>query len=82
MNLGPAHSAFLASVEQSAKAFNLEVERLDAQGVMSRWPEITVPDDYIGLYEAHSGVLHCETAIKTGSTRPQKLAVGSCLTAR
>jgi N-methyl-L-tryptophan oxidase len=33
---------------------------------MKRWPEIRVPDDYIGLFEANSGVLHCETAIKPG----------------
>ena len=38
---------------------------LDATGITARWPEITVPDDYIGLFEANSGVLHCETAIKT-----------------
>ena len=55
INLGPAHSAFLAGVERSAKAFNLDVEKLDATGITARWPEITVPDDYIGLFEAHSG---------------------------
>lgn len=65
INLGPASSAFLANVEQSAKEFNLDVERLDASGIMQRWPEIAVPDDYIGLFEANSGVLHCEAAIKT-----------------
>lgn len=65
INLGPAQSEFLAGVERSAKAFNLDVEKLDATGITARWPEITVPDDYIGLFEAHSGVLHCETAIKT-----------------
>lgn len=65
VNLGPAHSEFLANVEHSAREFNLDVERLDATAVMKRWPEITVPEDYIGLFESRSGVLHCETAIKT-----------------
>lgn len=65
VNLGPAHSEFLANVEQSARQFNLNVERLDANAIMKRWPEIAVPEDYIGLFEAESGVLHCETAIKT-----------------
>ena len=65
INLGPARSEFLANVERSAKAFNLDVEKLDAAAITSRWPEITVPEDYIGLFEANSGVLHCETAIKT-----------------
>ncbi|MDO2177299.1 N-methyl-L-tryptophan oxidase, partial [Escherichia coli] len=65
INLGPANSTFLATVEESAKAYRLDVERLDANGIMARWPEISVPDDYIGLFEANSGVLHSETAIKT-----------------
>ncbi|MBW4191463.1 N-methyl-L-tryptophan oxidase [Enterobacter bugandensis] len=65
INLGPARSEFLANVERSAKAYNLDVEKLDATGISARWPEITVPEDYIGLFEANSGVLHCETAIKT-----------------
>ncbi|MDY1038412.1 N-methyl-L-tryptophan oxidase [Lelliottia sp. CFBP8978] len=65
VNLGPADSEFLANVEHSAQQFALNVERLDASAVMQRWPEIVVPDNYIGLFEANSGVLHCETAIKT-----------------
>lgn len=65
VNLGPASSTFLATVGESAKAYRLDVERLDANGIMARWPEISVPEDYIGLFEANSGVLHSETAIKT-----------------
>ncbi|MDU6453616.1 MAG: N-methyl-L-tryptophan oxidase, partial [Enterobacter hormaechei] len=65
INLGPANSTFLANVEESAKAYRLDVERLDANDIMARWPEISVPEDYIGLFEANSGVLHSETAIKT-----------------
>ncbi|MEX9253041.1 N-methyl-L-tryptophan oxidase [Pseudenterobacter timonensis] len=65
LNLGPADSAFLQNVAQSAREFNLEVEQLDAASVMARWPEITLPQGYIGLFEASSGVLHSETAVKT-----------------
>ncbi|STT85773.1 N-methyl-L-tryptophan oxidase [Klebsiella pneumoniae] len=43
INLGPASSAFLANVAASARAFQLEVEELDAQAVMQRWPEIRSP---------------------------------------
>lgn len=64
VNLGPADSTFLATVAQSAQEFNLDVQRLDAQALMARWPEIRVPDDYIGLFEANSGVLRSELAIK------------------
>jgi N-methyl-L-tryptophan oxidase len=64
LNLGPAHSSFLANVAQSALHWNLAVEKLDAPSLMARWPEITVPDDYIGLFEADSGILRSELAIK------------------
>lgn len=65
LNLGPAHSTFLANVAESAKAFNLPLESLDAQAVMTRWPEIRVPSDFLGLFEPASGVLKSELAVKT-----------------
>jgi len=64
INLGPAHSPFLANVEQSARQFGLNVERLDSQALMARWPEIRVPEDYVGLFEPASGVLRSELAVK------------------
>lgn len=65
INLGPADSEFLANVVQSARQWNLAVEKLDAASLMARWPEITVPEDYIGLFEADSGFVRSELAIKT-----------------
>ena len=65
INLGPADSEFLANVAQSARQWNLAVEKLDAASLMARWPEISVPDDYIGLFEADSGFVRSELAIKT-----------------
>lgn len=65
INLGPASSEFLRNVGESARRWNLDVETLDATAVMARWPEIRVPDDYIGLFESQSGVLRSELAIKT-----------------
>ncbi len=65
INLGPADSAFLANVAHSAEQWQLNVEKLDAQGIMARWPEIRVPDNYIGLFETDSGFLRSELAFKT-----------------
>lgn len=65
VNLGPADSTFLATVAQSAEKFGLDVERLDAAGVMARWPEIQVPDNYQAIFEPASGVLKSELAVKT-----------------
>lgn len=65
VNLGPADSAFLANVARSAQQWQLNVERTDATALMTRWPEIRVPDNYIGLFEADSGFLRSELAITT-----------------
>lgn len=65
VNFGPADSAFLANVATSAAQWKLALEKLDAASLMARWPEIRVPDDYIALYEADSGILHSELAIKS-----------------
>lgn len=65
INLGPASSAFLANVAASARAFKLEVEELDAQAVMQRWPEIRLPEDYRAIFEPASGVLRSELAVET-----------------
>jgi Glycine/D-amino acid oxidases (deaminating) len=65
VNLGPAASPFLATVAQSAETFKLDVQRMNASEVMTRWPEIQVSDDYIALFEPASGVLKSELAIKT-----------------
>ncbi|MFW0766585.1 N-methyl-L-tryptophan oxidase [Trabulsiella odontotermitis] len=64
INLGPSHSPFLANVAHSATQFGLAIETLDAQAIMSRWPEIQVPDDYTGIFESASGVLKSELAVK------------------
>ena len=63
VNLGPADSAFLHNVAVSAQRWQLSLEELSAQALMARWPEIRVPENYIGLFEANSGVLYSETAI-------------------
>ncbi|EMM5415483.1 N-methyl-L-tryptophan oxidase [Citrobacter amalonaticus] len=65
INLGPADSPFLANVARSAKQWQLNVEQLDAAAIMARWPEIRVSADFTGLFEADSGFLRSELAIKT-----------------
>ncbi len=65
INLGPADSEFLRNVASSAHKFQLNVEEMDAQGVMSRWPEIRVPDDYRAIFEPGSGILRSELAVET-----------------
>ncbi len=63
LNLGPASSEFLRNVKESAAQWKLPLEQLDASELVRRWPQIAVPDNYLGLFEPDSGVLYCETAI-------------------
>lgn len=63
INLGPQDSMFISTVRSSAAKWSLPLESLDAQAVMSRWPNIHVPEGYVGLFEPDSGVLRSELAI-------------------
>lgn len=65
INLGPADAPFIRNVASSAEKFDLKIETLDAAAVTARWPEITVPKDYVGLFEPDAGVLRSELAIET-----------------
>ncbi|MDT8881929.1 N-methyl-L-tryptophan oxidase [Klebsiella aerogenes] len=64
INLGPASSDFLNNVAHSARQFELNVEELDAEAVMKRWPEIRIPQDYRAIFEPASGVLRSELAVE------------------
>lgn len=65
INLGPAGSDFLRNVASSAHTFKLNIEEMDAQTVMTRWPEIRVPDDYRAIFEPASGILRSELAVES-----------------
>lgn len=63
INIGPKDCKFIRNVIDSAKDYQVPVEILTAKAVTYRWPQITVPDDYIGVYDINAGYLKCETAV-------------------
>jgi len=65
LNLAPITSSFIQNVIDSARAWQLDVKILQADEVRARWPQFTVPDDYIGVYEPNSGFLKCEQAVRS-----------------
>lgn len=65
INFGPADSPFLHNVKTCAHDWQLPLEEFDAAALMARWPQINVPDNFIGLFEPDGGVLHSEIAITT-----------------
>ena len=65
LNLGPGDSGFLKNVRHSAHQWQLPLEHLSASEMRLRWPQISVPDNFIGLYEPDAGVLYSEKAVET-----------------
>ncbi|WP_317985653.1 FAD-dependent oxidoreductase, partial [Escherichia coli] len=63
LNIGPATSEFMRNVENSATHYQLNVEKMNASQLQQRWPEWSVPDDYIGILESNAGYLKSELAV-------------------
>lgn len=82
INLGPADSAFLANVAHSAEQWQLNVEKLDAQGLWpagQKYASRTTTSVYLKLI-----LVFCAAnwRLKPGSNWRRKRAVRSCSTAR
>ncbi|MFH8134102.1 N-methyl-L-tryptophan oxidase [Pantoea osteomyelitidis] len=65
LNLAPVTSSFIQNVIDSAKTWQLKVQILQADEVRKRWPQFSVPDGYIGVFEPQSGYLKCEQAVRS-----------------
>ncbi|BDH46315.1 N-methyl-L-tryptophan oxidase [Salmonella enterica subsp. enterica serovar Choleraesuis] len=65
LNIGPADSTFLANVESSAAQWGLPLEKLNREELLARWPQMGLPEGFIGLFEPNSGVLRSDEAVKT-----------------
>ncbi|QKJ86742.1 N-methyl-L-tryptophan oxidase [Paramixta manurensis] len=65
LNLAPHTSEFIRNVVDSAQQFKLEIQLLQADEVRQRWPQITVPDGYLGVFEPQSGYLKSEVAVRS-----------------
>lgn len=64
LGLGPKDSPFLQETMASAQKHDLSLEILSSQEIKERWPGFSVPDHFIGCFEAKSGVIYSETAIR------------------
>lgn len=65
LNLAPHASEFIQNVIQSAEQFALNVQILNEAEIHQRWPQISVPESYIGVFEPQSGYLKSEVAVKS-----------------
>lgn len=64
LGLGPKDSAFLHETINAAQQYELPLEVLSASEVKDKWPGISIPDHFIGCFEAESGLIYCENAIQ------------------
>jgi N-methyl-L-tryptophan oxidase len=65
LNLDPESSPLTQGKEFKARKFELPVEVLTPEEMEYRWPGLTVPKGYRGLYEQRGGVLSCEAIIES-----------------
>jgi N-methyl-L-tryptophan oxidase len=66
----------------AAREFQLNIEEMDAQTVMTRWPEIRIPDDYRAIFEPASGILRSELAVESWIRLAREAGAHSSSTAR
>ncbi|MDY0393467.1 N-methyl-L-tryptophan oxidase [Virgibacillus halophilus] len=54
---GEENAPFIADTIKVAKKFSLPMERLQPAEIEKRWPQFSIPENYIGYLEPDSGVL-------------------------
>jgi N-methyl-L-tryptophan oxidase len=64
LSVGAPDSPFIREVRESAAEFSLPLDFLDSDEIRTRWPGITIPDDYLGCFEPSSGILFSEECIR------------------
>ncbi|ALS75616.1 methyltryptophan oxidase [Planococcus rifietoensis] len=64
IGLGPEDSPFLLESIAAANSYGLPLEILSSGAIQDRWPGFTVPEHFIGCFEAQAGVLYSENAIR------------------
>lgn len=62
--MGAAHSTFVAGSIQALRAHQLDFEQLDRAQLRLRYPQWTLPDDFIGVVEKHAGALLSERIVE------------------
>jgi monomeric sarcosine oxidase len=64
LGLGPSDSSFLHETIEAAKKYELPLQVLNSNEIKEKWPGISIPDNFIGCFEAESGLLYSEKAIQ------------------
>lgn len=65
LNIGDPETDFIKGVIRSAQRYDLPLEVLRSEEIQKRWPGFSLPDHLVGGFEATSGVLKSEEAIRS-----------------
>lgn len=63
INIGPDGSPFITNVKNSAVEYALNTVSMSATEIRTKWPLISISDDYCGVFEPDSGFLQSEIAV-------------------
>lgn len=74
LSLGHPQSNFVKETIESSIMYNLEHETMNAKEMMTRWPGISTPENYVGCYDPESGFLLSEECIL--AYKEQALSLG------
>jgi len=69
----PKNSEVIRGVKLSSQKYGIPIEEWDATQISSRFPQASVPDSFIGLYESTGGYLEVENCVQTFCEEAQKL---------
>lgn len=64
VNIAPETSEFITNIRQSALAFSLPVELMSQTDMVTRWPQLDIPEGYAGVFEASAGYLRSDLAVR------------------
>lgn len=65
LEVGPVDGIVVPGVLRSAAEHHLEVEQLTAGMIETRWPDLSVPSEYEGVFEKRAGYLLVEECVRS-----------------
>jgi sarcosine oxidase len=72
LTIGPPDAPAISGFMQSARSFDIPHECLTAEEIQHRWPQFTLPRDFVGGLEKEAGIVIPELSIATFLAEAQK----------
>jgi sarcosine oxidase len=64
VEIGPTDGVVVPGVVKAAALHGLDVERLSASDIESRWSPLRAPEELLGVFERRAGFLHVEACVE------------------